>query len=125
MREMCKALLADTSDEGMIHLWLAGHVHRYWRANRGSNELVHLYPAKKWALSKAPVTWVSTDAPKGNSAWPEFSYLGVDVKKDSLTVTAYDTDGKKFDSFSVDGKGRVTELYRRKDMKVQKLSSEK
>ena len=125
MREMCKALLADTSSEGMIHLWLAGHVHRYWRANRGSNELVHLYPAKKWALSKAPVTWVSTDAPKGNSAWPEFSYLGVDVKKDSLTVTAYDTDGKKFDSFSVDGKGRVTELYRRKDMKVQKLSSEK
>lgn len=121
MREMTRKLLADTSNEGMIHLWLAGHVHRYWRANRGSNELVHLYPAKKWALDKAPVTWVSTDAPKGSSAWPEFSYLGVDVKSDRMTVTAYDTEGRKFDSFSVDKKGNVTELYRRKDMKVQKL----
>ena len=125
MRKMCEKLLADTSREGMIHLWLAGHVHRYWRANRNSNELIHLYPAKKWALDKAPVNWVSTDAPKGNAAFPEFSYLGVDVKKDSLTVTAYDTDGKKFDSFSVDEKGNVTELYRGKNMKVQKLFPKK
>ena len=125
VRQLTAEMLADTSKEGMIHLWLAGHVHRYWRANRGSNELIHLYPARKWALSKAPVTWVSTDAPKGNSAWPDFSYLGVDVKKDRMTVTAYDVDGKKFDSFSVDTAGKVHEHFLRKDMKRQKLTDKK
>ncbi len=125
IRKMTEKLLSDTSKEGMIHLWMAGHVHRYWRANRGSNELIHLYPARKWALSKAPVTWVSTDAPKGNSAWPDFSYLGVDVKKDRMTVTAYDVDGKKFDCFSVDTAGKVHEHFLRKDMKRQKLTDKK
>ena len=122
IRKMTEKLLKDTSREGLIHLWLAGHVHRYWRANRGSNELIHLYPAKKWVLSKAPVTWVSVDAPKGNSAWPDFSYLGVDVQKDKITVSAYDINGKKFDKFSVDRNGKVTEHFLRKDFKRLKLS---
>ena len=87
--------------------------------------MYQLITARKWALSKAPVTWVSTDAPKGNSAWPDFSYLGVDVKKDRITVTAYDVDGKKFDCFSVDTAGKVHEHFLRKDMKRQKLTDKK
>lgn len=125
IRKMVKNMLNDTSESGMIHLWIAGHVHRYRRAVRNSDELIHMQPAKKWVFSKAPVTWVTVDAPKGNSSWPDFSFLNVEVKNDRLAVSAYDIDGKVFDRFSIDEKGKVTEIFRRKDIKIQKLTDPK
>ena len=116
-REMMAPLLADRSPEGRIQLWICGHVHKYWRVNRGSSDLISRRPIRKWALDKAPVTWVSVDAPKGNSSKPDFSYLSVSVSKDEITVSALDENGKEFDRFSIDPQGKVTELFQSPELK--------
>lgn len=110
-RKMVAPLLADQTPQGLIQLWISGHVHKYWRVNRGSSDFIARRPIRKWALDTAPVTWVSVDAPKGNSFKPDFSYLSVTVGKDLITVSALDENGKEFDRFSVDPAGKVTELF--------------
>ena len=121
-REMMAPLLADQSPEGRIQLWICGHVHKYWRVNRGSSDLISRRPIRKWALDKAPVTWVSVDAPKGNSSKPYFSYLSVAVTKDHITVKALDENGREFDRFAVDPQGKVTELFQSPELKHFSLS---
>jgi len=123
MRRMTAPLLDDQTPEGRIHLWLCGHVHRYWRANRGSDELIARDPIGKWSLSRAPVTWVSVDAPKSNSSKPDFSYLAVRVTRDAIRLTALDENGREFDRFSIDPEGKVTELFQSPELKHFRLAS--
>ena len=121
-RKMMAPLLADQSPEGRIQLWICGHVHKYWRVNRGSSDFISRRPIRKWALDKAPVTWVSVDAPKGNSSKPDFSYLSVSASKDKITVSALNENGKEFDRFSIDPQGKVTELFQSPELKHFNLS---
>ena len=118
MREITAPLLRNDSDDSRIHLWIAGHVHRYWRAAKGTSELIARAPRKKAALKKSPVNWVSVDGPKGNSSNPNFSYLKVQVTADKITVKAVDENGKKMDEFQIDQKGQFRELYRGKELKA-------
>ena len=117
IREITAPLLKDDSPEGMIHLWIAGHVHRYWRAEKGSNTLITRAARKNPALKISPVNWVSVDGPKGDSSNPNFSYLSVKVTGNKIHVTAYDENGKKLDEFTVDQKGAFKELFRAKELK--------
>ena len=118
MREITTPLLRNDSDDSRIHLWIAGHVHRYWRAAKGTSELIARAPRKKAALKKSPVNWVSVDGPKGNSSNPNFSYLNVKISADKITVKAVDENGKRLDEFQIDQKGQFRELYRADELKV-------
>ena len=123
IRKMTSELLADTSDSGRIHLWLAGHVHRYWRAAAGSNILTgRVTSPKPPALTTAPVNWVTVDGPKGKGATPDFSYLSVKCSPEKLHVTAIDENGKKIDQFEIDQKGVLKELYRSNELKNYPLN---
>ena len=117
IRKMTGKLLADNSDSGRIHLWLAGHVHRYWRAGRGSTAIVSREAYPKAAKAVSPVNWVTCDGPKGNSAKPEFSYIAVKCTSEKLHVKAIDDNGIKFDEFEIDAKGNLKELYLDKSLK--------
>ena len=117
IRKLTSDLLADTSDSGRIHLWLAGHVHKYWRTSAGSNILTGRLSTPKPALTKAPVNWVTVDGPKGSGAFPDFSYLSVKCTPEKLHITAIDQNGIKFDQFEVDRKGTLKELYRSAELK--------
>lgn len=118
MREITAPLLRNDSDDSRIHLWIAGHVHRYWRAAKGTSELIARTPRKKTALKKSPVNWVSVDGPKGNSSNPNFSYLHVKVTADKIAVKAVDENGKTLDEFQIDQKGQFRELYRGEELKA-------
>ena len=116
-RRMIAPLLADRSPEGRIHLWIGGHVHHYRRANRGSSDLISRQPVPKRAPGTAPVNWVTTDAPKGDSSKPEFSYLAVSVTPEEIQISALDENGREFDRYAVDTAGRVKELFRSPELK--------
>ncbi len=113
VRRLTADLLKDRSAEGRIHLWIGGHIHEYRRAAEDSSDISAFRPlAHPAALGKAPVSWVTVDAPKEDSAKPDFSYLDVEVGKDELAVTAVDENGKKLESFSVDAAGKLHEIFR-------------
>ena len=126
IRKIIGDILQDDSASGRIHLWLAGHVHRYWRAARNSTSLTARigYNAPP-ALAVSPVNWVTCDGPKGNSAKPVFSYISVKCSSDKLQVSAIDEDGKKFDEFFIDQQGKLHELYQDKTLKSCSLSGNK
>lgn len=117
IREITAPLLKDDSPEGKIHLWIAGHVHRYWRAAKGAKTLVSRNQRKNPALQVSPVNWVSVDGPKGNSSNPDFSYLMVNVSEKQISVKAVDENGKTLDKFTVDRSGKFTELFRAEELK--------
>jgi hypothetical protein len=98
---MTENLLSDTTPEGKIDLWIAGHIHRYYRSNRGSEKLIPPYKPKKQVKKIAPVTWVTVDGPKGDSSQPDFSYLSVNVTDKKITIKAIDENAKLIDSFEV------------------------
>lgn len=126
IRKLTGEMLADNSDNGRIHLWLAGHVHRYWRAARGAKTLVSRVPRSKApALAEAPVNWFSLDGPKGNSSKPDFSYVSLKFSDKAVRVTALDEDGRKLDEFSVDVKGNLREIYLDKSLKKYPLPTGK
>ena len=117
IRDMTLPLLKDDSDEGRIHLWIAGHVHRYWRAKKGSKTIISRTPVKNPALQVSPVNWVSLDGPKGDSSNPNFSYLWVKITEKQIYAKAVDENGKKLDEFVIDRKGDFKELFRAKELK--------
>lgn len=124
IRKVIGDMLEDQSEQGMIHLWLAGHVHRYWRAARNSTRVLSRQPIKLktgTALKKAPVNWVSVDGPKGKSAQPDFSYLSINFSADRILVRAIDEQGKRFDEFSVDRAGKLHEHFYDKSFKHYEL----
>ncbi len=95
-------------DEGKIQLWLAGHVHYYWRMNKGSSKLLTMFNCKKKpAMPKSPVTFVTIDGPKSSSKKPDLSYLHVKASDDSLSIEAYDENGVQLDAFKVNQNGDV------------------
>ena len=117
IRELTAPLLNDDSPEGRIHLWIAGHVHQYWRAAKGARTLVARNQRKNPALKFSPVNWVSVDGPKGNSSNPNFSYLYVKVTEKEISVKAVDENGRPLDEFTVDQTGNFKELFRSKELK--------
>jgi hypothetical protein len=118
IRKMTEKLLADNSDGGRIHLWLAGHVHRYWRAARGEKKFVSRAALKRApALAAAPVNWLSIDGPKGNSSNPNFSYTYLQFSDKGIGVKILDETGLKLDEFTVDAKGNLHEIYLDKSLK--------
>lgn len=121
IRTVIGNMLEDQSEQGMIHLWLAGHVHYYWRAERNSTKVLSRIPFKRAALKKAPVNWVSVDGPKSNSSRPDFSYLSINFSADRIRVRAIDELGKVFDEFSVDQKGKLYEHFHDKSLKQYDL----
>ncbi len=123
IRELTEKLLADNSDSGRIHLWIAGHVHRYWRAERNSTSMVSRSAyAKKAAVSVSPVNWITCDGPKENSVEPDFSYIVVKCSPEKLHIKAIDDNGRKFDEFEIDTNGNLKELYLDKELKRFQLS---
>ena len=118
IRKLTEKLLSDTSDSGMIHLWIAGHVHRYWRAARGSSVMVarDVY-AKKPARAVAPVNWITCDGPKGTSGKPDLSYIVVQCSPEKLYIRVIDENGRKIDEFEIDVKGELKEFGRDKELK--------
>ncbi|MBR2357164.1 MAG: metallophosphoesterase [Lentisphaeria bacterium] len=122
IRELALDMLQDKSESGKIHLWVAGHCHRYWRAAEGSRSLVtRIEPKAPPALPVSPVNWLTGDAPKGSSAKPDFSYIHVSCSPEKLLVKAIDENGKKFDEFVIDRNGKLTELYLDKELKAYPL----
>ena len=118
IRNLALDLLRDDSDNGRIHLWLAGHCHRYWRAARGSKSLVsRIEPKGSAALAAAPVNFLTCDGPKGNAASPDFSYISVKCTPEKLHIKAIDDKGRKFDEFEIDQQGKLKTLYLDKELK--------
>lgn len=122
IRKLTSDILQDNSEDGKIHLWIAGHCHRYWRAAKGSTSLVtRIKPKAPPALAVSPVNWLTGDAPKGNSAKPDFSYIAVHCTPENLHVKAIDENGRKFDEFIIDRQGSLKELYLDKELKKYPL----
>lgn len=117
IRNMTLPLLKGESDESRIHLWIAGHVHRYWRARKGSKTIITRTPVKNPALKVSPVNWVSLDGPKGDSSNPNFSYLWVKVTETQIYARAIDENGNKLDEFVIDRNGDFKELFRAEELK--------
>ena len=124
VRKLTAELLADDSDENRIHLWIGGHVHRYWRAARRDSSIISRRQyAKVPAVASAPVNWVTVDGPKGDSSKPIFSYLAVKCTPEKLHIKAIDENGMKFDEFTVDTKGTLKEIYRDETLKKHPLKN--
>lgn len=124
IRTVIGNMLEDQSEQGLIHLWIAGHVHRYWRAERNRAAVLTRQPLKlkkKAALAKAPVNWVSVDGPKSKSARPDFSYLAIDFSAARIRVRAIDEQGKCFDEFSVDQKGKMHSCFNDNSLQYYEL----
>ena len=107
VRKMTESLLKDETPEGMIHLWIAGHIHKFFRGVRGSDKLVSPYTVKKPAKKIAPVNWVAVDGPKGDSSDPNFSYLSVNVTEDKIKLEVVDENGKSLDCVEIDKEGKL------------------
>lgn len=117
-REMMMPLLENTTSQGMIHLWIAGHIHTYSRANRGESVIRAVKPWKKYADNKSAVTFVTTDGPKNKSIQPDLSFLEVNVGENTITVTAFDENGVMLDKFVVKQSGEVENIFLNKAMKL-------
>ncbi len=126
LRNLALDLLRDDSDNGRIHLWLAGHCHRYWRAARGTDLLTsRIEPKSSAALDIAPVNFVTCDGPKGNAAKPDFSYIAVKCSPEKLHIKAIDENGRKFDEFVINKAGEFKELFLGRDLKTYPLPKNK
>ena len=122
VRAMMSDILKDNSDEGRIHLWLAGHCHYYWRAARNSKTLVARAGLKTPpALPQAPVNWLTCDGPKSRGAKPELSFIFVSCSPEKLHIKSVDDNGKKFDEFSIDLKGELKTIYLDENLKAHPL----
>ncbi len=108
----------DTSDEGKIHLYFAGHMHVYYRINAGTKELrvcnAHgdfnpkKYPPKFMKKEKipdgVPYTLVVGDIHEG---------MTIDVANDKLTVKSHRWDKKEggyYDAFELYPDGSLKDL---------------
>ena len=101
-----------------IHLWIAAHCHYYWRMFKNSDKLYARQAYKKVpAFHVAKFNWITLDGPKGSNASPDFSYLAVNIKGDTITAKAIDENGELMDSFTIDTKGNATEIKRASDIK--------
>lgn len=101
-----------------IHFWIAGHCHYYWRMFKNSDILYarEQYP-KAPEFKTAKFNWITLDGPKSSSAYPDFSYLSVNIKNDKITAKIVDQDGRLMDSFIIDSKGNAVELKRSANIK--------
>ena len=117
-------IIEPLKDE-LIHFWIAGHSHYYWRMFKGSDIL---YSRNEWkkapAYAAAKFNWITLDGPKGSNSKPDFSYLTVNIKNGIIQAVVTDEDGKLIDSFNIDAKGNAVELKRSPDIKPFKLPSE-
>lgn len=105
-----------------IHLWIAGHCHYYWRMFKNSDILYARQPYKRVpAYHIAKFNWITLDGPKSSNAHPDFSYLAVNIKGDTITAKAIDENGNLMDSFTIDTKGDAKEIKRAADIKTFKL----
>ena len=126
IRKVTGDMLEDQTPEGLIHLWLAGHVHYYWRAARGSNKILAARPYKNIpALPMAPVNYLTVDGPKSSSADPDFSYASVTFTPEHIHVKTVDPNGKILDEFTVDRKGKLQEIYHDKGLQFFELPGRK
>ncbi len=126
IRKVTGDMLEDQSPEGLIHLWLAGHVHLYWRAARGSDKVLAANPYKRVpALAKSPVNYLTVDGPKSSSGNPDFSYAAVTFTPDHIRVKAIDAGGKTLDEFTIDRNGRLQEIYHDKGLQFFSLPEKK
>lgn len=113
IREIAQPILNDS-----IHLWVAGHCHYYWRMFKISDILYARNPVKRApAYRVAKFNWLTLDGPKSSNASPDFSYLSVNIKGDTLHARVIDENGKLMDSFDIDSKGNALELKRGDDIK--------
>lgn len=105
-----------------IHLWVAGHCHYYWRMFKGSDILYARQQYKRVpAFHTAKFNWITLDGPKSSNASPDFSYLAVNIKGDTITARAVDENGKLMDLFTIDARGNAKEIQRAADIKPFKL----
>ncbi len=117
-REMMLPLLENSTAEGMIHLWIAGHIHTYSRANRGESVIRAAKAWRKYAADKSAVTFVTTDGPKSKSVQPDLSFLEVNVGENTIGVIAFDENGTVIDKFTVKRSGEVENIFLSKEMKL-------
>lgn len=109
--QITREMLQDTSEQGMIHLWLGGHIHYYWRMNRGdaSIRVGKGEEPPDTSGKKSPVTFLTMDGPKESNHDPVFSAFDVTVNHDKISVRVLDDDERLIDHFAVDHSGTVLE----------------
>ena len=114
--------ITEPLDKELIHFWIGGHSHYYWRMFKDSDIL---YSRSEWkktpAYAVAKFNWITLDGPKGSNSKPDFSYLTVNIKNGILHAVVTDEDGKLMDAFKIDEKGHATEIQRAADIKPFKL----
>ncbi len=111
-------VLNDTSSSGRIHLYFAGHMHKYYRINAGTQELrasdkygdfdAKKYPPKFMKKEKIP-EGVPYTLVVGNVC----EVMTVDVAKDKLTFKSHrwkNKEGGYFDAFELYPDGKIKDL---------------
>ncbi|MEA4862617.1 MAG: metallophosphoesterase [Victivallaceae bacterium] len=107
MRKLTDDLFAGENPRARIHLWLAGHVHRYYRTIPGENSMLVLDPTTYTKLSGVyrPYTIAVSQGPWNCN--PQLSGFVVDISGDDLNVKSVGPDGELLDAFTVHPDGTV------------------
>jgi len=108
MRKLTDDLFSGENPRAGIHLWLAGHVHRYYRTIPGEkNRMLVLDPATYTKLSGVyrPYTIAVCQGPWNCD--PQLSGFAVDISGDDLKVKSVGPDGELLDAFTVHPDGAV------------------
>ncbi len=112
IRFMAEPLLkAAINPATQIHLWLAGHIHRYRRSVPGSTAVYAnntVDPGDITDGKKYPFTIVTVEGP-GKSSPLEISATVVKVNGQLIEVKSYDDKHNCFDSFEITKAGKVIE----------------
>lgn len=103
-----RKLLDGIIDEKDITLWLGGHIHHYRRTVPGKAGFYGFEPAKNIEFcslnGKYPYVTMIIDGP--GSSKPHSGHT-VEFLADGINVKSFFEDGKEFDSFRLDSKGKL------------------
>ena len=105
MLSLTDGILDGNTSESRIHLYLGGHLHRFFRILPGGKQKSLDADFSESTIPKVPYTVIANDGPGDNEI--DGSVISVEVTSENLTVKTLDKMGKVLDAVKIDQDGNT------------------
>ena len=99
MLSLTDGILDGNTSETRIHLYLGGHLHRFFRILPGGKQKSLDADFSESTIPKVPCTVIANDGPGDNEI--DGSVISVEVTSENLTVKTLDKMGKVLDAVKI------------------------
>lgn len=121
LQELTDKYFAGKNPISKINLFLAGHTHKYGRSLPGTSMVASFKKLPKASKSGIDYTYPVFTVAGPNEDQPiSASAFRVDVKKEKITVSAFDVTGKCFEKVELFADGKVNEIISLKYYDISK-----